>query len=125
MQGSSGKHTRMGDLPSDLHESIEHVFDCRLAISEVVCSSDGYQRIRSHVRGETDTRQGRIGGDVPGRDVVLVTSRDRDVVSLSGLQNDSYNLINVGVHIQAPRGREVQNTGQPAYREVSCRAPGR
>jgi len=104
------KHTRRSDFSSGLHDDIKHVFDCYLVISKVVRSRDRCRRIRSQVRGGNGTRVYRPGriGDVHGGHVVFFASGDRDVVGLSGLQNDGYRLVNVGVHVQAPRSRPVQ-----------------
>jgi hypothetical protein len=121
IRANDWKHTRRGDLPSDLHGNIEEVFDCRLAIIKVVSSSNGCRRIRN-LRSELG-RQGGIG-DVLGRDVVLVTSRDRDV-GLSNLQNESYNFVGVGVQNLAPLSRGVEKTEQRACCGVRNRASGR
>jgi hypothetical protein len=104
IRANDWKHTRRGDLPSDLHDNIEDIFDCRLVIIKVVSSSNGCYRVRN-LRRELDRKGGT--GDVLGRDVVLVTSRDRDVVGLSNLQNEGYKSVGVGVHNLAPPSREV------------------
>jgi len=118
------KHTRRGDFSSGLHDNIKHAFDCCLVISKVVRSRDRCRRIRSQVRGGNGTRVYRSGriGDVHGRHVVFVASGDCDVVDLSGLQNDGYKLVNVGVHIQAPRRRPVQKIEKRACRVESTTA---
>ena len=123
-----GRPTCGGDLSSSFHDHIKHIPGRRVAVVEVVRSSNGRLRIRSQIRGGNGTdlvQQGLIDGEIPGRDVVLVTSVDRDVVSLGSLQNETHELINEAVHILAPRRRRVQKTKKPACRGVNNRAPGR
>ena len=51
-------------------------------------------------------------GDVLGRQVVVTTSRDRDVLSLGKLQEGDYGKVNIAVHSEAPRLRIVQKIEQ-------------
>ena len=101
-----GKRTRRGDLSSDIHNNIEQFRNCRIRVDIVVSSKDSYGGIRSQVaRGCVS---GLVNSDIPRWHVILVTSFDRDIVSLSSLQNEAHELIDVTVHIFAPRHRVVQ-----------------
>ena len=118
--------TRRGDFSSIVHNDIKHISDRGIVVVEVVRSRDGRQRMRCHVLGGNGTdlvqeglKSGLVDSDSLGRHVVFGTSVDRDIVSLSGLQNESHEFVNDAVHIQAPDGWRVQKSRHGACCGVS------
>jgi len=75
--GSKGR----GDIPCDIHDNVEHVLDCRVAVDEVVRPSYSLRRIRNQGRGGIATSE----GDISSRYVVLFTSRNGDVERFGSL----------------------------------------
>ena len=63
-------------------------------------------------------------GDVHGRQVVVTTSRDRYILSLSKLQERDHDGVNFVVHNDAPRQRLEQKSEQKFCCWVSNGASG-
>lgn len=114
--------TRRSDLSSVFHNHAKHILDRRAAIVEIVRSGNGLWRIRSQVRRGSDIRN--LDSEIPGRDVVFVTSIDRDVMRLGGLQDEAHELISEGVHVLAPRHREVQEIEKPTWCGINNEVDG-
>ena len=111
--------TRRGDLSGDIYRNIKQVRDCRIGIDVIVSSKDSCPSIGSQIarRGVS----GLVNSDIARGYVILVISLNRDIVSSSGLQNESRELIKVTVHSLAPRHRSVQKDVEEFYGGVSSK----
>ena len=90
--------TGRGNVSGVAHDNVKDILGRYTTVRKVVYSRDGFSRIRDQSRG----RVSRAKTEVSGGDIVLVGSRESDTESLTELESEADECVNVGIHLLAP-----------------------